>query len=179
MNTRVKGFNVLHVELWLVSRSESVLEGQNLMSSFDSVLKGQNLMSSSESVLKDQNLMSSFESVLKGQNLMSSFESVLKGQNQSYYSIHVSIYIKIPEMTIGKGWDISVGRASDQNAWLNTDADLSAATDFLPVSTFNADSLILKVSVQPLCAIVHINICKHIKNPKHWQPYQPYHCVNT
>ena len=113
MNTRIKGFNVLHVELWLVSSSESMLEGQNLMSSFESVLKGQNLMSSSESVLKGQNLMSSFESVLKGQNLMSSFESVLKGQNQSYYSIHVSIYIKIPEMTIGKGWDISVGRASD------------------------------------------------------------------
>ena len=81
--------------------------------------------------------MSSSESLLKGQNLMSSFESVLKGQNQSYYSIHVSIYIKIPEkMTIGKGWDISAGRASDQNAWLNTDVDLSAARDFPPRVNF-------------------------------------------
>ena len=39
-----------------------------------------------------------------------------------------------------------------------------AARDFFPqTSTFSA------VSVQPPCAITCINICAHVKNPKHWQ----------
>ena len=33
----------------------------------------------------------------------------------------------------------------------------------------------LTVSVQPPCAIACINICAHVKNPKHWQPY---HCLD-
>ena len=65
-----------------------------------------------------------------------------------------------------------------------------AARDFSPgVYFFSADSLM--VSVQPPCAIACINICAHVKNPTHWQPYhclntgkycthwQPYHCLNT
>ena len=38
----------------------------------------------------------------------------------------------------------------------------------------SADSLI--VSAQPLRAIACINICAHVKNLKHWQPY---HCLDT
>ena len=34
---------------------------------------------------------------------------------------------------------------------------------------------LLTVSVQPPCAIARINICAHVKNPKHWQPY---HCLD-
>ena len=50
-----------------------------------------------------------------------------------------------------------------------------AAKDFsLPESTFRADSV--TVPVQPLCAIACINICAHIKDPKHWQPYL---CLDT
>ena len=44
----------------------------------------------------------------------------------------------------------------------------SAASHFLPESTFSAGSLV--VSVQPLCAIACINICVHIKGPNHWPP---------
>ena len=39
--------------------------------------------------------------------------------------------------------------------------------NFLPKSTFSADSL--TVSVHPRCAIACINICAHVKNPKRWQ----------
>ena len=28
------------------------------------------------------------------------------------------------------------------------------------------------VFVQPPCAITYSNICPHVKNPKHWQPYK-------
>ena len=42
---------------------------------------------------------------------------------------------------------------------------------FLPELAFSAVSP-LTVSVQPPCAIACINICAHVKNPKHWQPYQ-------
>ena len=42
----------------------------------------------------------------------------------------------------------------------------------LPESTSSADSL--TVSVQPPCEIACINICVHVKNPKHWQPH---HCL--
>ena len=45
---------------------------------------------------------------------------------------------------------------------------------FLPESTFSADSLTL--SVQPSCAITRINICAHVEDPKHWQPYL---CLDT
>ena len=40
---------------------------------------------------------------------------------------------------------------------------------FLPLTTFNADSL-MRVRTPP-CAIAGINICAHVKDPKHWQPY--------
>ena len=40
--------------------------------------------------------------------------------------------------------------------------------------TSNEDSF--TVSIQPLRAIAWINICAHIKNPKHWQPYP---CLDT
>ena len=45
---------------------------------------------------------------------------------------------------------------------------------FLPESVSSADSV--TVLVQPPSAIVRINICEHVKNPKHWQPY---HCWYT
>ena len=45
---------------------------------------------------------------------------------------------------------------------------------FLPESTFSFECLTL--SVQPPCAIAGINICVHVKNPKHWQPYL---CLDT
>ena len=45
---------------------------------------------------------------------------------------------------------------------------------FLPGSASSADCL--AVSVRPPCAIACINICGHVKNPKHWQPY---HCLDT
>ena len=45
---------------------------------------------------------------------------------------------------------------------------------FLPESTSRADSL--TVSVQPPCVSECINICAHVKTPKHWQPY---HCLDT
>ena len=38
-----------------------------------------------------------------------------------------------------------------------------------PKSAFSADSL--RVFTQPLCAIVCVNVCACVKNPKHWQPY--------
>ena len=53
----------------------------------------------------------------------------------------------------------------------------SAARDFfvvVPVSTPSADSL--TVSTQPPGAIACINICAHIKAPKHRQPF---HCLDT
>ena len=43
------------------------------------------------------------------------------------------------------------------------------ARDFSPLSTFSANSL--TVSAQPQCAIACINICVHVKNPRHCQPY--------
>ena len=49
-----------------------------------------------------------------------------------------------------------------------------AAKVFVPESTFRFQCLTL--SVQPPCAIAGINICVHVKNPKHWQPY---HCLDT
>ena len=39
---------------------------------------------------------------------------------------------------------------------------------FLPKSASSADAV--TVSVQPPCAVVCINICAHVQNPKHWQP---------
>ena len=45
---------------------------------------------------------------------------------------------------------------------------------FLPEPASSADSLM--VSAQPPCAIACINICAHVKNLKHWQPY---HCLDT
>ena len=45
---------------------------------------------------------------------------------------------------------------------------------FLPQPASSADSLM--VSAQPLRAIACINICAHVKNLKHWQPY---HCLDT
>ena len=45
---------------------------------------------------------------------------------------------------------------------------------FLPESASSADSLM--GSAQPPCAIACINICAHVKNLKHWQPY---HCLDT
>ena len=45
---------------------------------------------------------------------------------------------------------------------------------FLPEPVSSADSLM--VSAQPLRAIACINICAHVKNLKHWQPY---HCLDT
>ena len=44
---------------------------------------------------------------------------------------------------------------------------------FLPEPASSADSLM--VSAQPPCAIACINICAHVKNLKHWQPY---HCLD-
>ena len=40
---------------------------------------------------------------------------------------------------------------------------------FLPESASSADSL--TVSLQPPCAIACTNVCAHVKNPKHWEPY--------
>ena len=49
------------------------------------------------------------------------------------------------------------------------------ARDFsLPESTFCADSL--TVSIQAPCAVTCINICAHVKNLKHLQPYN---CLDT
>ena len=45
---------------------------------------------------------------------------------------------------------------------------------FLPESASSADSL--TVSVQPACVVACINICVHVKNLKHGQPY---HCLDT
>ena len=45
---------------------------------------------------------------------------------------------------------------------------------FLPEPTFSADSL--TVSVEASCAVACINICAHVKEPKHWQPYL---CLDT
>ena len=45
---------------------------------------------------------------------------------------------------------------------------------FLPESTSDADSL--TISVEPSSAIACVNICVHVKNPKHLQPY---HCLDT
>ena len=41
---------------------------------------------------------------------------------------------------------------------------------------FRFQCKLLKVSMQPLCAIVCISIYARIKNPKHWQPY---HCLEA
>ena len=35
---------------------------------------------------------------------------------------------------------------------------------------------LLTMSAQPPCVIACIDICVHIKNPKHWQPC---HCLDT
>ena len=48
-----------------------------------------------------------------------------------------------------------------------------ATRDFLPESASSGDSP--PVSLQPTCVIACINICAHVKNPKHWQPY---HCLD-
>ena len=104
-----------------------------------------------------------------------------------------------------RGGDSSVGRASNWHARCSTDmgsspgaaSDFSLRVDFqcrllgcpnspcvqsvqqeifLQESTSSTDSW---VSIQPLCAIACIkliNICAHVKNPKHWQPYQ---CLDT
>ena len=32
------------------------------------------------------------------------------------------------------------------------------------------------LSIQPSCAIAYINICAHVKNSKHWRPYN---CLDT
>ena len=45
---------------------------------------------------------------------------------------------------------------------------------FLPDGASSADFLM--VSVQPPCAITHISVCTHVKNPTYWQPY---HCLGT
>ena len=50
----------------------------------------------------------------------------------------------------------------DRKARRNTDA---GSRDFFPQSAFSADSL--TVSAQPPCATACINICEHVKNPKH------------
>ena len=50
----------------------------------------------------------------------------------------------------------------------------SVARVFFPAWTFSADSV--TVFVQPPCAIECINICMHIKNPKHCQLYR---CLDT
>ena len=48
--------------------------------------------------------------------------------------------------------------------------------NFLPESTPASSADSLMVSEQPLCAITCINICAHVKNHKHWQPY---HCLDA
>ena len=53
-------------------------------------------------------------------------------------------------------------------------AEKTGKVFLLPESTFSFQCLTL--SVQPPCAIAGINICVHVKNPKHWQPYL---CLNT
>ena len=44
---------------------------------------------------------------------------------------------------------------------------------FLPGSPFSAKSLM--VFMQSPCAITCVNICMHIKNPKHWHPHHVLH----
>ena len=62
----------------------------------------------------------------------------------------------------------SVGKASD---WHAADAGSTywGGKGFFSQSAFSAD--FLTVSVQPACAIAYINICAHVKDPKHWHSY--------
>ena len=80
-----------------------------------------------------------------------------------------------------KGQDSSVGRAFDRKAQHDTDAiwvpgaardNLSSwcSKGFFSQSTSSADSYCVR------SAWASNDICAHLKNPKHWQPYC---CLNT
>ena len=63
----------------------------------------------------------------------------------------------------------SVGRASDRHDVEPGSIPWCGKGFFVPESTFSADSL--TVSAKPSCAVACINICAHVKDSKHWQPY--------
>ena len=69
------------------------------------------------------------------------------------------------------------GRASDWKARRGFESPVRQGICLPVESTSSADSL--TVSAQPPCAIVCINICAHVKNPKRWQPTNVWMHKNT
>ena len=73
-------------------------------------------------------------------------------------------------LSAARGGDVAqLFRASDRHA---SDAGSipRCGKEFFSQSQLSVQTL-LRVSVQPPCAIACINICARVKDPKHWQPY--------
>ena len=68
----------------------------------------------------------------------------------------------------------SVGRTSDRHA-AEAGSILRCGEEFFSQSQLSVQTL-LRVSVQPSCAVAWINIYAHVKDHKHWQPFL---CLDT
>ena len=72
-----------------------------------------------------------------------------------------------------RGRDSWVSRVLDWKA--RCDAEVGSSL-LCGEELFSHQSTFSALSLQPLCATACLNICLHVKNPQHWQPY---HCFEN